>query len=565
MADIPLDYGSAEADAAMQDEEMNVAADDQTQSSKFYPLPAEEGVSAGAQRGPSPLSREEQRAMDDALLLGEEEPDQSEPPAEPAVEEVTDIRLDALHIEGLPITQLSTSRLFAYITHFGAQPLGLEWIDDQRCKIIFPNEEAARLGLEYLCPTPTDVAMDAVLPPALPDLETIRSADPETWDASVVSSLVAPRKAHRVPGKLYNAVEREAAKKHRETLAKDDNAGSTVPEDAPEIYREMEEADRREKLESKEIRGLLKLRSSLWIRYTLKDQDVKPSRAASRSQWYRDHGYEAGREIVPKLLDIGEVREAPELFPHAGNGEQATSLPSRPNWASAGARSDERRGRGRSDYRAVMDELDSELDAHLAARDRDENGEPNLQGRMMADVLEDGRESSEGDLMGRLGRGERIAGSSQSRWGHDEFERRQHGGGGGRRSRRGRNGEQGGMEALDEELEEMQYARDRQRSASPGRMPDLDAGRVKIRGRGAMKAPRAGGSRGWGADAADYDYGNERYGGESRRNRRRRGGDQQDEDSSGRSLASRLGESDGDLLSRLGGPSGGKSLAERFG
>ncbi len=160
MADIPLDYGSAEADAAaaaaaipMQDEAMDDGSrPDQASNSRFYALPTDQAVEAGAQRGPAPLTGNEPPTLDDITLMGTEEPTESPDP--PAVEGGSDIRLDTLLIEGAPITQLSTSRLFAYLTHYGAQPLGLEWIDDQRCKVVFADERSARLALEYLCPRP---------------------------------------------------------------------------------------------------------------------------------------------------------------------------------------------------------------------------------------------------------------------------------------------------------------------------------------------------------------------------------------------------------------------------
>ncbi|KAN0061123.1 hypothetical protein ACQY0O_006858 [Thecaphora frezii] len=600
MASLTLDYGSASdaaPDAAQLDAPMMVEDDamdgagagaeaGEAKVSSFYPLPREVSIDSGAQRGPSPLSKEEQMALDDPQLLGQEEP--SEAPSPPPVEGGSDIRLDTVLIEGLPITQMSTSRLFAYVTHYGAQPLGLEWVDDQRCNIVFPTEESARLALEYLCPA-TDMSLEPLIP--LPNLQAILAMPDEEWDTDVISSLVAPRRAHRVPTKLYTAIERQTAKMHFGDLQNGSAGASTLPEDVPEIYREMEEADRRQRLKQPEFVALTKLRSSLYVRHAVRGFDVKPSRAASKSQWYREHGQEAGKEIVPRLLDVGDVGEegeSVELFPDSQKREfGSASLPPRPQGGMAASTStstsDARRGRGAADRRAVMDELDSELDAHIATRNNDNIlYEQKLEGQMMADLIE-GKGAQRGDLTDRLGgsRGDggRASGSSAQRWDHDDFERQEarparRGGGRERRGGRGGDDNRAARDALDDDLNDIQDARERRRSASPLPRAQTEGGRIKMKGRGAMKAPAI--SRGWGgAEGGDDDdkswamYGTERYG-QARRDRHRGrsgGGGGEGHRASG-DLASRLdgGAAEGrDLLSRLDDSGRQRSLAERFG
>ncbi|KAJ1033905.1 hypothetical protein NDA16_000113 [Ustilago loliicola] len=299
MADMPLDYGSADADPSasstvpMQDDTMDDGSQAaQPQGSRFYALPTDQAIEAGAQRGPAPLTGNEIQSLDDAALLGIEEP--SSPPDPPAVESGSDIRLDTLLIEGLPITQLSTSRLFAYLTHYGAQPLGLEWIDDQRCKIVFADKRSARLALEYLCPSPsstTDSTDNTEMQDAegadvtpLPNIDTLLEYDPESWHSEFITSLVQPHKAHRIPAKLYTHVERQAALTELEERKRTAEAVSSLPDDVPEIYREMEEADRKAALQTREVRDLQKLRSTLWLRHAVTDVDRKESRASTKSQ-----------------------------------------------------------------------------------------------------------------------------------------------------------------------------------------------------------------------------------------------------------------------------------------
>lgn len=501
MADIPLDYGSAEADpsaptVSMQDDTMDDGSQAAPpQGSRFYALPTEQAVEAGAQRGPAPLTGSETQSLDGAALMGNEEP--SSPPDPPAVESGSDIRLDTLLIEGLPITQLSTSRLFAYLTHYGAQPLGLEWIDDMRCKIVFADERSARLALEYLCPSPsstTDTAakntdmQDAgetdTIP--LPNIDTLIEYDPDSWHSEFITSLVTPRKAHRIPVKLYTHVERQAALTELEERERTAEAVSSLPDDVPEIYREMEEADRKAALQTREVRDLQKLRSTLWLRHAVTDVDRKESRASTKSQWYKRHGYEAGREIVPKLLQVGEVRESVELFPDNKPSE---------------SRGDGRR-RHRDDKRSIMDQLDSELDNHIARRDKEEESE-RRSGEMMADAVQ-ARQSSrrsrrdeDGDLMDGLGsrssrRRHGETSTSEGRWAHDAYDELESGSrrsqGRGRRSRGHRNE----VDAMDEELEDIrrQRSHQHQRELSPGRGGSRsEEGRVKVKGRGRMKAP----------------------------------------------------------------------------
>lgn len=529
MADIALDYGSAEADpansssSAVQDEAMDDGSAPQANTSRFYALPTDQAIEAGAQRPPAPLTSS--LTLDDAALMGAEQP--SPTPDPPAVESGSDIRLETLLIEGNPITQLSTSRLFAYLTHYGAQPLGLEWIDDMRCKIVFADERSARIALEYLCP-PTGANDEMKLedgaeegPLALPNLDTLLEYDPDSWHSEFITSLVTPRKAHRIPAKLYTHVERQAALSEAEDLKRTAEAVSSLPDDVPEIYREMEAEDRK-RTETREVRDLKKLRSSLWLRHAVTDVDKKENRASTRSQWYKRHGFEAGREIVPKLLQVGEVRESVELFPDYKPSE------------SKG------RGRDRDGRRSMLDQLDSELDQHVARRGNEEGEPERREGEMMADAVQARggrrRRDDEGDLMDRVDsrrnrhrNGER----SDGRWGHDGYEQvaDEPRSGRGRRSR---------VDAMDEELDELQRSRhnQHQRELSPGRRPPSyaesrhDGGRVKTKGRGRMKAP--------GLSSFDDRW-------------------ESEADAPKGSLAARMGGGK-DLLGRMGG----QSLADRF-
>ena len=59
-------------------------------------------------------------------------------------------RPNALLLRGKPIAHLSTKLIFEYITHCEAKPLGLEWVDDTTCVILFASSVAATTALSLL-------------------------------------------------------------------------------------------------------------------------------------------------------------------------------------------------------------------------------------------------------------------------------------------------------------------------------------------------------------------------------------------------------------------------------
>jgi hypothetical protein len=59
-------------------------------------------------------------------------------------------RPNALLLHGQPIEHLPTKRIFEYVTHFDAKPLGLEWVDDTTCVLLFPSSAVATTALSRL-------------------------------------------------------------------------------------------------------------------------------------------------------------------------------------------------------------------------------------------------------------------------------------------------------------------------------------------------------------------------------------------------------------------------------
>ncbi|KAJ7265871.1 hypothetical protein B0H12DRAFT_1099931 [Mycena haematopus] len=66
------------------------------------------------------------------------------------MDEDTTYRRNALLFHGSPIANLPTAGLFAYATHFEAHPLGLEWVDDERCVFVFSSKAEARTAYKSL-------------------------------------------------------------------------------------------------------------------------------------------------------------------------------------------------------------------------------------------------------------------------------------------------------------------------------------------------------------------------------------------------------------------------------
>jgi Nuclear cap-binding protein subunit 3 len=66
-------------------------------------------------------------------------------------------RPNALLLRGPPIAHLPTKLIFEYVTHFDAKPLGLEWIDDTTCVLLFASSVAATSAFSLLQRTSSEL------------------------------------------------------------------------------------------------------------------------------------------------------------------------------------------------------------------------------------------------------------------------------------------------------------------------------------------------------------------------------------------------------------------------
>ncbi|KAF8811880.1 hypothetical protein BYT27DRAFT_7183480 [Phlegmacium glaucopus] len=77
-------------------------------------------------------------------------------------------RPNALLMTGPPIAYLPTARIFAYSTHFDAHPMGLEWVDDNTCVLVFESIKTAREAFNRLQKSASEA----------PDMEDLITAKP---------------------------------------------------------------------------------------------------------------------------------------------------------------------------------------------------------------------------------------------------------------------------------------------------------------------------------------------------------------------------------------------------
>ncbi|KAG1858961.1 hypothetical protein DFJ58DRAFT_781017 [Suillus subalutaceus] len=66
------------------------------------------------------------------------------------------LRANALLLTGTPISHLPTARIFAYATHFDTHPMGLEWLDDNSCILVYESTAFARTAHRYLQKSATE-------------------------------------------------------------------------------------------------------------------------------------------------------------------------------------------------------------------------------------------------------------------------------------------------------------------------------------------------------------------------------------------------------------------------
>lgn len=296
------------------------------------------------------------------------------------------------------------------------------------------------------------------------------------WPETFIESCITPRKARRFPQKLYNALERDlllrrADELRQPTAKEDEQMASEFPEDAPAIYRELEKQDRRQQQQVKcdpdpTLRDVRRLLASIWARYALESVDFKDKGARQKSAWYKEHGKGAGKDVVAKTIQIGEIKQNRELLPTSDAGEtgmhSARDLPPHMTSSRASRQGQDsslmrfgprrsaspvsarrggvdrsegsnhgKRGRNHSDRDSNTEQLDAEIDAYLAGRAPDDAAAQEFRTRYVAGWDDDedtvmgsgadsaGPDSAKPRVRGR-GRHKAPSSSALAGWGDDD-------------------------------------------------------------------------------------------------------------------------------------------------
>lgn len=246
------------------------------------------------------------------------------------------LRSNAILLQGTPISTLPTSNIFAYVGHYDVKPIGLEWIDDTTCILVFETKRAAvasharllRLGEEE-----PDVFGLSAAQPIPPGVSLPNSGD----DAAVETESdlfggIRMRWARKDDVKQRGAKSQSKFyQRHGEMAGKD---GKGFFDDAP--------SKRRRRETDEEIRARL-------------DQDLEAFAAgddAPLSKMRSDYMGGQGRSGVVIELPKSEGRRRPPQE-HRGSGRRRG-----------------RRGEGGNVRpQKTQQELDDELDAFLLAKD----------------------------------------------------------------------------------------------------------------------------------------------------------------------------------------------------
>ncbi|KAF8511181.1 hypothetical protein JB92DRAFT_2935896 [Gautieria morchelliformis] len=156
-------------------------------------------------------------------------------------------RPNAILLQGPPITQLPTARVFAYATHFDAHPIGMEWVDDQTCVLVFVSRKTALHGWGALCrtPQPTKAVSD--------DMIGAVSISVEEVDEAFYPAQPFPVALYPIEERINNLL------------------GT---------------------LKSSALKETIRMR---WARTT----DIKEHSARVKSEFYKRHGERAGKEGLP--------------------------------------------------------------------------------------------------------------------------------------------------------------------------------------------------------------------------------------------------------------------------
>ncbi len=284
------------------------------------------------------------------------------------------IRENAILLHGAPVSHLPTSNIFAYATHFDAHPMGLEWIDDTTCVLVFESKADARAAFRTLQKSLAEE------PSRVDSTVTAKPIPVAIWPAedrinATLGKSEGLKGILRMRWALKDDVKKRGAKKESEFYKKyGQDAGKTFEEGPPPPKRRRPGNDPAAEAEER-----AQLDDEL-DRFLAEDEDAPPPSPPSKMR--SDHMEKDGRTLLERT---SRIRAHPDSLASRLTAE----LPRRARSGGGGKRDledrftepDMRHGRGSRDGRertrerrpprpkTTQEELDAELDAFLNAKD----------------------------------------------------------------------------------------------------------------------------------------------------------------------------------------------------
>jgi len=250
------------------------------------------------------------------------------------------LRPNAILLQGSSISNLPTSNIFAYVGHYDVKPIGLEWIDDMTCVLVFQTNRAAVASHARLLRSGEEEPDVFGLSAAQPVPPGVSPPDSKSGDEAAIAGESDLFGGIRMRWARKDDVKQKGAKsqsrfyqRHGETAGKDGKGFF----DDPSHKRKRARTKRGRKEVDEEIRARL-------------DQDLEAFAAgedASLSKMRSDN-MEQGRAVVIELPGAGG-RRRPTQYPRSSGRRRGEGVNPRP--------------------RKSQQELDDELDAFLLAKD----------------------------------------------------------------------------------------------------------------------------------------------------------------------------------------------------
>ncbi|WVQ92450.1 hypothetical protein IAS59_006259 [Cryptococcus gattii] len=197
-----------------------------------------------------------------------------------AAESGVAVKANAVYLASELIQHLSTSKIFSWATGLGAQPMGIEWINDTTLHILFPSPRLAVLALALLAKTGFAL-------PSPHEQEQEQGDDPfQERSAHPFPLSLLPRKPVAPVAPVAGGEEAEEAEE-AEAVTKRGRGQFTLPNRPSHSHDDLLET----------IEDGINPLARIALRLALVD-DMTVRQGGKESTWYKKHGFQAGKETL---------------------------------------------------------------------------------------------------------------------------------------------------------------------------------------------------------------------------------------------------------------------------